>query len=574
MVLFNDIKEQIDEDFKNYLSEILHVNSEPKKYFYWSLDYFKINGGLTFQYFNLSDNQKEEVNKLGTSYFKSTDVYFQVNKNSHRHDLLIKNIAKLFDSKVVNQTKRYEYIKEFVLWKILSDLENKKVIGSDIVILQKRNYLISYITYLIQNTKNPTFKPFEGYIKHNLTNKGEDLLKKLDELDEKRVENIELREKVENLYVLKKDESKIQFVFSRNGGGEKEELRELLEIMGKQDTGKLYRGQANSSWNLDASITREPKYLENEGDMYYDILSLKPDAFQNDQTVYERLITMQHFGMPTRLLDVTRNPLVSIFFACNNLKRKDSDGVIFTFKPEKKSEFLNFEDKNLEDLSILFNHGKLKETSESKEFLSKIWFIKGVAKNQRIHNQSGDFIFVGNGDNVTKKLHQLPKMSIIIDAKSKEVLIEQLESLNIHGGAVYPDLTHMSNYIRNKYLNENKGFTTRNVIKSIKPEPHKAKKSTNKPKKTTTQEVIKQFDFTKIKGKDRESQLATFSKFYNLELDGMKKLVEDFLFTEKKPFRDEVADVMKDNPSKLKEKIKIDLTSDKIITLAKMLGEK
>jgi hypothetical protein len=575
MVLFKSLQTLIDEDFDDYLSGILHVDNEPRKYFYWSLDYFRINDGLTFEYFSLTDKQKDEINNIGSSYFKSSDVYFQVNRNSHRHDLLIKNFSKLFDSKVSNQTKRYEYIKEYVLWQILLDLEGKKVIDSKIVKLQKKNYLISYLTYLIQNTKNPTFELFEGYIKHNLTNKGEELLKRLDELDKKRVENKDLRDRLENLYVLKKDESKIQFVFSRNGGGEKEELRELLEIMGKDDTGKLYRGQANSSWNLDASITREPKYLENEGDMYYDILSLKPDAFQNDQTVYERLITMQHFGMPTRLLDVTRNPLVSIFFACNNLERKDNDGVIFTFKPEKKSEFLNFEDKKLEDLSILFNHGKVKETTESKEFLSKIWFIKGVAKNQRINSQSGDFIFVGNGDETTEKLHQLPKMSIIIDAKSKEILIEQLDSLNIHGGAVYPDLTHMSNYIRNKYLKENKSASVRKVIESLKPDASKAKKSLTKPKKTAISKVvIKEFDFNKIKGKDRATQLTTFSKFYNLDLDRLKKLVEDFLFTEKKPFRDEVADAMKDNPSKLKEKTKIDLTSDKIITLAKMLEEK
>lgn len=575
MVLYKDIQKEIDADFDNYLLELLNVDGEPRKYFYWSLDFFRIIGDLSFQYFNLTDDQKDEINKLGSSYFESTDVFFQVNKNSHRHDLLIKNFTKLFDSKVSNQTKRYEYIKEFILWKIFSELGSKKIIGSDTIKLQKNNYLISYITYLIQNTQNPTFIAFTKYIKYNLTNKGEELIKKLDELDTKNVDNQELRVKISNLYIFNenKEEAKIQFVFSRNGGGEMEELRELLEIMGKEDTGKLYRGQANSSWNLDASLIREPKYLEHEGEMYYDILSLKPDAFHNDKTVYERLITMQHYGMPTRLLDITRNPLVSIFFACNNLQRKNSDGVIFTFKPEKNSEFLNFEDKKLDDLPILFNHGRIVETDESKSFLSKIWFIKGVAKNQRINNQSGDFIFVGNGDDVTQKLHQLPKMSIIIDSKSKEVLIEQLESLNIHGGAVYPDLTHMSNYIKNKYLNENKSVTLRKVFRSLHPAPAKTIKTVLKLKKTTPLGIsIKQFDFKKIKDNDRNTQLTTFSKFYNLDKKGLIKIIEDFLFTEKMPFRDEVAKIMKDAPSVLKEKSKIDLMTENIITLAKILN--
>ena len=142
MVLFKSLQTLIDEDFDDYLSGILHVDNEPRKYFYWSLDYFRINDGLTFEYFSLTDKQKDEINNIGSSYFKSSDVYFQVNRNSHRHDLLIKNFSKLFDSKVSNQTKRYEYIKEYVLWQILLDLEGKKVIDSKIVKLQKKNYLI------------------------------------------------------------------------------------------------------------------------------------------------------------------------------------------------------------------------------------------------------------------------------------------------------------------------------------------------------------------------------------------------------------------------------------------------
>ncbi|RYX81697.1 FRG domain-containing protein, partial [bacterium] len=195
--------------------------------------------------------------------------------------------------------------------------------------------------------------------------------------------------------------------------------------------------------------TREPKYLNNEMDMYFDILSLKPDAFINDHSVYDRLITMQHYGMPTRLLDITRNPLVAIFFACNNLPMARNDGVIFTFKPENR-DVLNFEDSKLKSLAKLFD--KNCEDRDEDELLNSICFIKGVAKNQRINNQSGDFIFVGNGKNIAQDLYNLTKLTIIIDAPTKKVLLEQLETLNIHGGSVYPDLTHMSNYISHKYL--------------------------------------------------------------------------------------------------------------------------
>jgi hypothetical protein len=433
--------------------------------------------------------------------------------------------------------------------------------------------LLTYTTFLCDKHTKPIHRVFkDDYINYNLTNQGDELNKKLKDLEENHAtKNSKLSKKIERLYVLKKEEAKINFVFSRVGGGEKEELRELLEIMGKEETGKQYRGQANSSWNLDASITREPKYLNNEAEMYYEILSLKPDAFKNDISVYERLITMQHFGMPTRLLDITRNPLVAIFFSCNNWECKDNDGVIFTFKPKDKSDFLNFEDPRLEHLSSLFNHSNVKESKDAKVFLSKIWYIKGVAKNQRISNQSGDFIFVGKGDEVAKELHQFPKMTIIIDSETKKVLLEQLDSLNIHGGAVYPDLTHMSNYISTKYKNDTKSISVSELVKDLISE----EKKETKPKKTTTKKAvsIKSFDFKSIKGKDRDAQLISFSKFYNLEKTGLNKIVNDFLFSERTPFRDEIKKTSNERISVIKDKEKIDLIIDKITTFAKIVGE-
>ncbi len=585
-MMYSDIKKQIDTEFDNYLTQLLQIKGNPRMYFYWTSDFFRIIGGLSFQYFVLTDEQKNEINNIGRSYFQSDDIYFEINKNSHRHDLLIRNISRFFDTTVSNQQKRYEYIKEFILWKIFEELKDEPV-SSEIINQQKNNFLITYVNYLLEFTNNPTFKPFANYKKFNLSKKGELLKKRLDSIDQKDFDdsnnstgetqdlNSALREKTNNLYVLKSYENKIHFVFSHKSDEGKEELRELLDIMGKEGSENLYRGQANSSWVLDASITRESKYRDNEADMYYDILSLKPDAFQSDNSVYERLITMQHFGMPTRLLDVTRNPLVAIFFACNNWECKDEDGVIYIFKKPNKKDFLNFEDDRLKDyLPTLFNQYK-KEIDEKKaaDFLANIWFIKGVAKNQRINNQSGDFIFVGKGNEVKKDLYKLPQQIIIIDAHTKKVLLEQLESLNIHGGAVYPDLTHMSNYIRKKYANgatvEKTEITITEVIET------EEKKDEATPIKTTNTQKAKEqtFDFNTIKGKSKEEQISTFSNFFNLEEEGLEKIIGDILFTEKRPLRDEIVKIKNDKISILKEKGKIDLIIDDIITLAKLVSE-
>jgi hypothetical protein len=551
---FEDIQPQVESSFRIFIHKLLRVDNEPLKYYYWTPNFFETNGGLSFNYFQFTIDQKDAINEIGKKYFEDSEVYFEVNKNSHRHDILIKNIHKLFpEGKKTGQSNRYEYLKEFILWEILESLSktDKRFQGRTIEI-QKNNFLITYLNYLFENTKKPTFDEFKDYKSFLQTNQYEELERKLKELDSRNVDNSKLRDKLSRLFVNRKEESKIHFVFSRSGGEEKEELRELLDVMGREETGKLYRGQANSTWKLDSSLTREKKYLDHESEMYYDILSLKPDAFINDRTVYERLITMQHFGMPTRLMDITRNPLVAIFFACNNLERAKSDGVVHTFSCDNK-DFLHFEDEQLlKSLKKLFD--KNNGNGEDDDFLNNIWFIKGVAKNQRISNQSGDFIFVGKGEKIKEQLHKLPALTIIIDAPTKKVLLEQLESLNIHGGAVYPDLTHMSNYIRNKFLFEKrsgKDFTIDIDLSAFQVEPKKSSSATSERKKLDPSDINKlttDFDSEEFWTETRLEKLSQFSSSNSLDEELLKQMLEDLVAFDKTPIRSDVAKILSPKP--------------------------
>lgn len=372
------------------------------------------------------------------------------------------------------------------------------------------------------------------------------------------------------------------------GGEEKEELRQLLDLMGRKEAGKFYRGQACASWKLNASITREPKYLDHEAEMYYEILSIKPDAFLNDRSVYERLITMQHFGMPTRLLDITRNPLVAIFFACNNQQEMEKDGVVFTFSPHK-NEFLNFEDDRLNRLSELYSNpiGNSKSNG-TEDFLEKVWFIKGVAKNARISNQSGDFIFVGKGGDISRKLHDLPSFYIVIDAPTKKVLLEQLDSLNIHGGSVYPDLGHISNYIGQKYKRNSEPLIdlvdqeveSSNSNKSLEdyfqellknpPEISEEKRRqyeeqfNNIIRKNPPQKPTNNINMDEFWSEGVLNQVDKFANDENLNASLLKSIIEDYLFTGKVPLRDNVDRAMHQK-LRLKERYKIDELINKIV---------
>lgn len=561
------INNEIEGNFESYLVDFL----DTKKYYYWTLKYFESVGGLSFQHYFLNNAIKKEINLKGETYFAVPKINFSINKNSHRNDLTIKNITSLFeDYKEEGQTKRYEYIKEFILWQLLVQLKNKEL--NDEIEIQKRNFLYTYLQYL---TENQTAFRRSNFIAYSKTVFGKNLLLELADLvKEKENLNQELQDKVEKLFISKEYDERIHFVFSKSGKEDKEELRELLDVLSKGSVNNYYRGQADATWLLDSSLTREEKYEENEARMYYDILSLKPEAFANDNNIYDRLITMQHFGMPTRLLDITRNPLVSIFFACNNLDRADEDGLVYAFVPDA-TNFLTFDDERVKCLtnSIIMPDNDIHKIncdlspSEKEDCFKRNWFVQGIAKNQRINNQSGHFVFVSSQES-RKELHSLPTKIVIIDANSKKVLLEQLESLNIHSGSVYPDLSHMSSYIRERYKDET-------YIASISHRPIPViidtKSTIKKPKDPTPKVLITRFDETTFWSKEKNSKLSAFAKKEKLKSVELKSVINTFLFDEKPPLPDSVVLTLKSKPSLKNRRNVVAETTKKIVEFAKSL---
>ena len=92
----------------------------------------------------------------------------------------------------------------------------------------------------------------------------------------------------------------------------------------------LFRGHSNFNFSLLPSAFRN-----NESNEYSDIHNIQieyPEEF-NKFDHLSNLVKMQHYGVKTRLLDLTRNPLIALYFAaCEN---QDVNGEVFVFKCKK-----------------------------------------------------------------------------------------------------------------------------------------------------------------------------------------------------------------------------------------------
>ena len=89
-----------------------------------------------------------------------------------------------------------------------------------------------------------------------------------------------------------------------------------------------FRGESRCFPDLRPSVMRTHALRSAEGEMLDDLMTRQPEAFNRLDSALAQWVLAQHHGLKTRLLDITRNPLVALYNACN---ADDDDGRLHVF---------------------------------------------------------------------------------------------------------------------------------------------------------------------------------------------------------------------------------------------------
>ena len=92
---------------------------------------------------------------------------------------------------------------------------------------------------------------------------------------------------------------------------------------------KTYRVNSSSYTSFRLGPSCRYYFLENENRIINDALVNCPFDFESNPTNFDKLVKLQHYGYPTRLLDLTNNALVALYFAVSS--GADTDGEIIIF---------------------------------------------------------------------------------------------------------------------------------------------------------------------------------------------------------------------------------------------------
>ena len=243
----------------------------------------------------------------------------------------------------------------------------------------------------------------------------------------------------------------------------------------------FFRGHSNHEFELVPSIYRDRNLIENEDKIFREIILRCPDDFNDSMTTFQKLVKMQHYSLPTRLLDITENPLIALFFACwdNSEKNSKKDGEVIVFKIPK-TEIKYYDDvivsaisnlskmdssfdssRNLNDLQNEMQKEGHYNPNIKPKYLQSVICVRPKLDNQRIIRQDGAFFLFGIKDNKKDKCAEIPKRFIhtsddkdklIIDRLKKKKILKQLAKVGITYSKIFPEIDNVAKDIKEKYL--------------------------------------------------------------------------------------------------------------------------
>ena len=247
----------------------------------------------------------------------------------------------------------------------------------------------------------------------------------------------------------------------------------------------FYRGHSLASYKLRPSILRSDNFIKNENRIYQELLINCPNDFKNFTHHIDYLVKMQHYGLPTRLLDITKNPLVALYFSCCNHQK--NTGEIIVFSPEKdKIKYENSDTVAMLSSLPLFSfddQGKLMDhlyigkgnddvverflhemRTEKPGFVDRIrkydmdncFVVLPKKDNNRIMKQDGAFIICGINYHPEKKINEQLRLiskdkMVLLLVTNKQKILNELDLLSINKSTLFPEIDSVSDYIKNKY---------------------------------------------------------------------------------------------------------------------------
>jgi hypothetical protein len=226
-------------------------------------------------------------------------------------------------------------------------------------------------------------------------------------------------------------------------------IAELIELVHEAEqrfkTQMWFRGHSELDWSLVPGAHRDPAILESERAKRFRLNASTLHANCPSYLDYVSwLPIMQHYGLPTRLLDWTESVLVAVYFAIRAVP-PSKDAAIWLLAPgllNKQSigeEIPSIYDERIKQLAMqAFSY-------KPNEIDSRCVSVLTPRSDRRMAAQLGNYTIHGN--NVPIELHpesQKFLARILLPASSYEKLARDFSVLGVRQSTLFPDLVNLA----------------------------------------------------------------------------------------------------------------------------------
>ena len=275
-----------------------------------------------------------------------------------------------------------------------------------------------------------------------------------------------------------------------------EKLDDFISLVNSLDNDpnivNYYRGHSNLGYQLLPSLFREQNWLINEKQLCSDLKCKCSSDFKEIEKYIDELAKMQHYSLPTRLLDLTKSPEIALYFTC--IGKQDEIGEVISFKVDKKSikshdeietiqlsalSYLSFDEqkellsmKPSKEVVTKFQNLVHKERQnfkfnpDERTFLGNV-FLEPEQSNERLKRHKGAYVLFGLTSeaystvnarkalvyrNLNEYRFKLNAKIAVFVVKNKKTIIKELDKRGFNEASLFPEIDNVSNYLKNKYL--------------------------------------------------------------------------------------------------------------------------
>lgn len=247
-------------------------------------------------------------------------------------------------------------------------------------------------------------------------------------------------------------------------------ISELLERLNFYPNNFAFRGQAESSWGLQSTIERMVRHSHERRrfeERSLEQFKAKFKLYSKDMDAPEKRLSwlslMQHYGVPTRLLDFTTSPYVALYFAIESLvPAKDGFFSIYAIDHaalvENSCKHVLAKDRGFEkyaDHKIFYKTCEyaFEDVLDVRSY-DVLWFVDPIQINNRLEKQAGTFLISGSFERSIDEILQsdIYKNMVVdkinIPHKFYENIYALLRKINLGPKGIYGDLHGLALDIR------------------------------------------------------------------------------------------------------------------------------